>query len=58
MLVPYSSQQCDHEPLKIMPSAVLRIVSDAIVSSLGSTVPFSSYVRVLTPESTDSRLTR
>ena len=42
MFGPYSSQQCDHEPLKMIPSAVLRIVSEATVSSLGSTVPFSS----------------
>jgi hypothetical protein len=42
-----------------MPSAVLRIVSDEMVSSDASVgVPCSSYVRVLTPESTDSRLTR
>ena len=29
----YSSQQCAHEPLKMMPRAVFRVVSEAIVSS-------------------------
>src|SRR4051795_11478840 len=43
VLVPYSSQQCAQDPLKIIPRAVLRMVSDLMVSSEGSLgVPWSS----------------
>jgi hypothetical protein len=43
VFVPYSSQQCAQDPLKMMPSAVLRMVSEATVSSDGSDgVPCSS----------------
>ena len=54
----FSNQPCHHSPFEMMFSAVSLMFSVMVSSDRFEGVPFKSQVRVLAPESIDSRLTR